>query len=182
MTLRMLFSGLFLSFALIACQAPAGPDSFSLASPEGKLRFEIGLDAEQALVYQVYFNDRVVIDSSTVGFDFKGMPALGKGLEITGSSTSEIRETWEMPWGEQRTVENNGNELIIDFKETAAPNRLFSMTFRAYDDGVAFRYHFPEQEGMSDVVIMDENTEFMLTGDHKAWWIPWRLGYLRAHL
>lgn len=172
MTVRNLVWLLGFAIAISACQQEEKPTSFSLNSPNEIVKINAGLDADGALTYQVFFKGALAIDSSLVGFDFKDMPPLAKGLEIANTSTREIRESWEMPWGEQRTVQNNGNELKIELKETEAPNRQFAIIFRAYDDGAAFRFHFPEQENLKEVVIMDENTEFKLTGDHTVWWIP----------
>ena len=77
-----------------------------------------------------------------------------------------------MPWGEQRKVSNCYNELIVNLHEVAAPDRLLNIYFRAYDDGMAFRYELTEQEGVDEVIITDENTQFNLMGDHTCWWIP----------
>ena len=122
--------------------------------------------------YLVKHNNAVVIDSSYVGFDFKNQPPLKSGLKIIGSSSSTMDETWEMPWGEQRKVNNHYQELVVNLQEDAAPNRKLNIYFKAYDDGVAFRYEFLPQENIDSLIIMDENTEFQLTGDHTAWWIP----------
>ncbi len=107
-----------------------------------------------------------------MGFDFKNQAALKNGLKVIGTSTNTVNENWEMPWGEQRVVKNNYNELLVQLEETSTPNRQLNIYFRAYDDGIAFRYEFLAQSGMDSIIIMDENTEFQLTGDHTAWWIP----------
>jgi hypothetical protein len=85
---------------------------------------------------------------------------------------SETREDWETIWGEQRIVKNHYNQLKVDLSEIVEPFRKFSVVFKVYNDGLGFRYEFPEQEAMNDVVIMDEYTEFNLTGNHMSWWIP----------
>ena len=77
-----------------------------------------------------------------------------------------------MPWGEQREVHNNYNELIINLQEEKAPHRKMNVHFKAYDDGIGFRYEFLSQEGRDSITITDENTEFTLTGDHTTFWIP----------
>ena len=87
-----------------------------------------------------------------------------------------------MPWGEQRFVKNHYNELIVELQEILAPQRKLNICFKAYDDGIGFRYEFPKQEGIDSLIIMDENTEFQLTGNHTAWWIPGDWGHLRAPL
>jgi hypothetical protein len=77
-----------------------------------------------------------------------------------------------MPWGEQLTVTNNYNELVVNLEEQSEAKRLVNIHFKVYNDGVGFRYEFPEQANLKEVLITDENTEFNLTGDHKVWWIP----------
>lgn len=77
-----------------------------------------------------------------------------------------------MPWGEQRIVNNHYNETFIALRETEAPQRKINLYFRAYDDGIAFRYEFPEQEGIDTLIITEENTQFQLTEDATVWWIP----------
>ena len=78
---------------------------------------------------------------------------------------------WELPWGEQRFVNNHYNELIVELEEKDS-GRKINICFRIFDDGVGFRYIFPEQEKMDTVIIMDELTQFCLTGDHTCWWTP----------
>ncbi|NNE29373.1 MAG: glycoside hydrolase family 97 protein, partial [Saprospiraceae bacterium] len=87
-------------------------------------------------------------------------------------SAKEISENWEQPWGEQRTVSNNCSELIVHLQEESAPHRKMNIQFRVFDDGVGFRYALLAQEEIDSVAILDEKTEFRLTGDHTAWWIP----------
>lgn len=77
-----------------------------------------------------------------------------------------------MPWGEQRIVNNHYNETFIALRETEAPQRKLYLYFRAYDEGIAFRYEFPEQKGIDTLIITDENTQFQLTEDAAVWWIP----------
>jgi glucan 1,4-alpha-glucosidase len=165
----LLCSLLFLWIA--GCRHPES-ETASVASPSGNNIIEFFLSGEKVPHYLVRHNDAVVIDSSSMGFDFQGQPSLQKGLRVAGTETRTVNETWEMPWGEQRTVDNRYNELIVRLEEEQAPNRRLNIYFRAYDDGVAFRYEFPEQPGVDSVIIMDENTQFRLTGDHLCWWQP----------
>ena len=114
----------------------------------------------------------MVIDTSTMGFDFRDQPSMKGGFDIVQIDQEMIDETWEMPWGEQRTVRNHYEEAYIQLMEKEGSKRPLNLYVRAYDDGVAFRYEFPAQEGIDSLIIMDEHTEFNLTGDHEAWWIP----------
>tara|TARA_Y100001933_G_scaffold115760_1_gene115641 strand:- start:12450 stop:14381 length:1932 start_codon:yes stop_codon:yes gene_type:complete len=107
-----------------------------------------------------------------MSFDFKDQNSLKSNLNIINSTTNTVNETWEMPWGEQKEVVNHYNELVVELEETVAPNRKFNIYFRAYDDGIGFRYEFLPQQGIDSIIIMDENTEFQLTEDYTSWWIP----------
>lgn len=144
----------------------------TISSPSNTNTIEFDLTEDGTAVYMVKHGDKEVIKTSTLGFDLQDQPSLKSGLQIVSTSTNTFNETWKMPWGEQLEVVNSYNELVVQLQEINAPNRKLNIYFRAYDDGVAFRYEFPEQEGLSEVLITDENTQFNLTGDHKVWWIP----------
>ena len=157
---------------LLSCSIPETPQLLTVESPSGNNLVTFFLTEKGQAAYIVAHENKVVLDTSFLGFDFKDQPSLGTGLMVQGSTTSTFNETWEMPWGEQREVVNHYNELHIDLSEAGESARLFSVTFRVYDDGIGFRYSFPEQEGMKEAIITDERTQFRLTGDHTAWWIP----------
>ncbi|MHC1705388.1 MAG: glycoside hydrolase family 97 protein [Tenuifilaceae bacterium] len=146
--------------------------SVSIKSPSRNISVDFMLLKEGISAYKISFDNKVVIDNSTLGFEFKNAPSLNKNLKIISIDTSEYTETWEMPWGEQRYVKNNYKELKIKLKERNQLNREFYVAFRVFDDGVGFRYEFPDQQNMKDVIITDENTQFKLTGDHLCWWNP----------
>jgi hypothetical protein len=141
-------------------------------SPSSNIAIEFILSNDGSPNYIVKHKSSVAIDTSKMGFDFKDQAPLRNGLKIIGIETNTVNEDWEMPWGEQRIVNNNYNEMIVKLEEEQAPNRTLNIYFRAYNDGIGFRYEFPEQEGVDTLIIMDENTQFNLTGDHMCWWIP----------
>jgi len=141
-------------------------------SPSGNIEAELFLDKSGAPVYLVSHNDVIVIDSSSMGFEFQNQAPINNGLKIIGSTQQSVTEEWEMPWGEQRLVESNYNELVVNLEEKENPYRQLNICFRVFDDGLGFRYEFPEQEGIDDVIILDELTQFHLTGDHTCWWLP----------
>ncbi|MEM7660439.1 MAG: glycoside hydrolase family 97 N-terminal domain-containing protein, partial [Bacteroidota bacterium] len=155
---------------LLSCQSEADPTA--IVSPNGQNRIEFRLSPEGAPSYLVNHGEEIIIEPSTMGFEFQVQAPLQAGLKILGTQQRTGDETWEMPWGEQREVRNHYRELEVQLAEQAAPNRKLNVRFRAYDDGVAFRYEFLPQEGVDTLIIMDEHTEFQLTGDHTAWWIP----------
>ena len=90
---------------------------------------------------------------------------------IKGTERSSLDETWEQPWGESRYVRNHYNELKVLLQETDGKRKL-NIIFRLFNDGIGYRYEFPQQESMDSLVIMSEETEFRMSGTHKAWWIP----------
>jgi hypothetical protein len=144
----------------------------NISSPGNINTVQFFLDKSGAPQYMVKHNNKVVIDTSGMGFDLKGQNSLKAGFVIKKISIKEFKETWDMPWGEQRSVVNNYKELLVELEESAAPKRPLNIYFRAYDDGIGFRYEFPKQEGVDSIIIMDENTQFQLTGDHMSWWTP----------
>ena len=157
--------------AMNSCQPPSA-DAISLTSPEGTHQIDIYLDGSGRPGYRVFRDGKAVIDSSGLGFEFKDQPALMSGMQWVESSVVSEDETWEMPWGEQREVRNHYNGARIVLQESGAPSRTLILHFRAYEDGVAFRYEFPQQAETDTLVITEEHSEFQLTGDHMAWWIP----------
>lgn len=164
---------LLVTLLLQNCQpAPHSETTNSLQSPSKNLKLHMFLTTKGTPAYTVTFKGKTVIDTSTLGFDFKDAPSMGKGMKILKSETSNVFEEWEMPWGEQRIVENHFNELKVQLQESEAPNRLINLHFKVYDDGLGFRYEFPEQDNWTEMVVMDEHTQFNLTGNHTCWWIP----------
>jgi len=122
--------------------------------------------------YSVAYKNNLLIDTSTLGFSFRDIMELRGGLKVESVERSSKSESWEPLWGEQAEVLNEYQQMNVKLKERRSPYREMELVFRAYDDGIAFRYVFPEQQAMNEVVIMDEHTEFKLTGDHQCWWIP----------
>ena len=144
----------------------------NIQSPNGELEISFQLNENGAPIYSVLNNGAEVIKPSSIGFDFKDAPSLADSFKITNVDITEYISEWTMQWGEQRTVKNEYNQLKVFLEETSASNRKMNIIFRVFDDGVGFRYEFPEQETIDELIITDEHTEFNLTGDHRVWWIP----------
>ncbi|OQX96858.1 MAG: alpha-glucosidase [Bacteroidetes bacterium 4572_117] len=157
---------------LHACDRNKKLENIQVLSPKGKVEVSFLIKGDGSPAYVVKYKNNTVIDTSTFGFDFKDQISIGNNMEIIGSKTSAFNETWEMPWGEQLKVINNYKQLIVNLQEKAEPKRLMDVVFKVYDDGIGFRYEFPEQEKIDTLLITDENTQFNITGDHKVWWIP----------
>jgi hypothetical protein len=144
--------------------------SANISSPGNVNSVDFFVNKEGIPFYYVTHKGKIVVDTSSLGFDFKDQKSMKSGFVIKNSAQKDSNETWEMPWGEQRLVMNHYKELKIELEESEAPNRSLNVYFRVYDDGIGFRYEFPKQEGVDSLIIMDENTEFKLTGDHTSWW------------
>jgi len=145
----------------------------AVTSPDENVKVDFKLTENGEPAYLVTFKNKDVIKKSTLGsFDLKDMTSLKENFEIINATKSNFSEVWEMPWGEQTKVENNYNELKIELQEKSDLKRKLTIVFRVYNDGLGFRYEFPEQENLSEVIITDENTQFNLKGNHTVWWVP----------
>jgi len=144
----------------------------SAESPSSKIKLDFDVNKDGQPYYMVHFNNKTIIDTSFMSFDFKDLASLKEDFKIVGSTFGTADETWQMPWGEQLDVRNHYNELVVNLEEQSELKRKLNIHFKIYDDGLGFRYEFPEQENLKEVLITDENTQFNLTGDHKVWWIP----------
>ena len=144
--------------------------NLELSSPDGKNIVQFIVEDGKAM-YKVSRSGGDIIKPSLMGFTFKGENrSLGR-LELVAADTSSTDETWKQVWGEKQEVRNHFKQLSIELRETDKPQRKLKIEFRAFDDGIAFRYIYPQQ-GETGLVIMDELTEFNMATDGQAWWIP----------
>ena len=141
-----------------------------VSSPDRRNEVQVAVH-EGKLYYLVQRDGRPLLTPSLLGFVFRAAPPLLDSLRIVDSSRSTFDETWTQPWGEVRRIRNHYNELKVGVAETSAPNRTFTLTVRAFNDGVAFRYEFPAQANLGDFEITDELTEFAMADNARAWWI-----------
>ena len=142
-----------------------------VASPGGVLTAALDLH-EGRLSYRVLRLGEPVLAPSAMGFQIRGAGKLERNLALTHQAKASVDQTWQQPWGESREVRNHYNELRARFTETIKPGRIVDVVFRVYDDGVGFRYEFPRQTAMDEVIIDDELTEFAIAAPATAWWIP----------
>ncbi len=133
--------------------------------------------------YSVQRMGREVIQPSRLGYLLRGQAPLDRNFSITSATTDHFDETWTQPWGEKKHIRNNYNEFRAELEDDHS--RKVKIVFRAFDDGIGFRYEIPSQKGLDRFEIMDELTEFKLPDDHMAWWIAayqWnRYEYLYKH-
>ena len=158
-------------------------------SPNGDvaLHFEIG--EKGAPTYSLDYKGQKVVLPSGMGLELRGQDrkiafgeeitktghgepvSLYDGFELLGIERSSADEQWQPVWGEETSIRNNYNELCVRLRQTER-NYLMNIRFRVYNEGVGFRYEFPEQKDLTYFVIREEKTQFAMTGDHIAWWIP----------
>ena len=122
--------------------------------------------------YMVTKNDKPVIEPSAMGFDLSGQTDSFTRYRLMSTERSSTDERWEQPWGEFRTIADRHNEIIVHLEEIGGRKSVMDIQFRVFNDGVGFRYAFPEQADLDSVVIIDELTRFTFPEDHHVWWIP----------
>ncbi|HDP68732.1 MAG TPA: glycoside hydrolase family 97 protein, partial [Candidatus Marinimicrobia bacterium] len=142
----------------------------SVRSPDGNITIEFSLK-NGIPYYSTNYKSNQIVSASRLGFHFKTRNPLEDNLQILSVQRSQFDETWTQPWGEVKDIRNHYNEMKIFLQEKDYPNRRMNLIFRAFDDGIGFRYELPEQENLTDFQITDELTEFNFTGDHRCWWI-----------
>lgn len=146
--------------------------AYRIHSPSGDLRLSFLLSPGGTPGYAVHYKGKTVIDSSSLGMTLLNAEAIKFNFKMMSTVEDTINETWEQPWGEQRVMNNRCRQLIVELQETTKPRRRMNLIFRAYDDGVAFRYDFPEQEDVTEMTILEENTRFQIRNNPMAWWAP----------
>ena len=187
MNLKSIFSFTSLiSFALVV-------NAQKLTSPDGNFIMNFSLNQEGAPVYELTYKNEAVIKPSTLGLELKKEDANKKttfdwkertdkdqldaktnlmtGFTIKDTETSTFDETWKPVWGEESEIRNNYNELAVTL-EQPENDRHIIIRFRLFNDGLGFRYEFPQQKNLNYFVIKEEHSQFAMAGDHTAFWIP----------
>ena len=157
---------------LMACLAVASlaANADTVKSPDGNIGVEFKVD-NGVPVYNVAYKGRPVVNDSRMGLELKDGKHLTEGFVLDGTETSTFDETWRPVWGEVKEIRNHYNEYVARLSQPST-GRLMNIRFRVYDDGVGFRYEFPQQKNLVYFTIKEECTQFAMTGDHTAWWIP----------
>lgn len=163
---------LILTLILIASCSKKNINVLNVNSPDSNIKVQFNVDQNGQPYYLSQFNNQVVVDTSYLGFEILDQENLKSGFEITNTTRSSFDETWEQPWGEEQFIRNNYNQLKISLQQSGEGARLMDVVFRVFDEGVGFRYEFPEQPNLKDFQVSNELTEFTMTDDHKTWWIP----------
>lgn len=145
-------------------------DADVVTSPNGIVSIDFQLK-NGIPTYNVDYKGKPVIKESRLGLELRDGKNLMDGFEQLNATTSTFDETWQPVWGEVKEIRNHYNELLAELKQPST-DRYMNIRFRVYDDGVGFRYEFPQQKNLVYFVIKEEHSQFAMTGDHTAWWIP----------
>ena len=159
--------------ALLSASASLGATEV-LTSPDGRLQLSFDLTADGTPTYKMDYNNKPVIATSRLGLELKNQKSLLDGFKMERVSRSSFDETWQPVWGEQSSIRNHYNEMAVCLSQPDDNGHLRELIvrFRLYDDGVGFRYEWPAQDNFTYFTIKEERTEFAMTGDHTAYWIP----------
>ena len=160
----------YLSMFAAPAQAQA-EDRVTVSSPGNILTIELFIQ-NGIPHYEVKRRGEPVIAPSRLGFMLRGAGKFEHDIRIENPATRVVDETWEQPWGESRTVRNNYSELRATLAEQIKSKRRIDIVFRVFDDGVGFRFEFPDQPQLRDVIIDEQLTEFVVAKPGTAWWIP----------
>ena len=158
---------LSLSFLMMSAWGLQAED---LKSPNGRLVMHFEVDGMGCPVYTLSYKGKPVIKRSRLGLEAEDF-SLREGFQLQKAETATFDETWKPVWGEVSSIRNHYNELAVTLHQPKE-DRTIRIRFRLYDDGLGFRYEFPEQKNLVYFVIKDEYSEFAMAGDHKAFWIP----------
>lgn len=164
---------------LCAVLLPLLATAQEVKSPNGNVAVRFYLDGGRP-TYEMSYKNKAVVRPSRLGLELakdkhasKGMreTSLMDGFEVKDTKTSTFDETWKPVWGEVAQVRNHYNELAVTLDQPATKREMV-IRFRVYDEGMGLRYEFPQQDSLVYFVIKDEHTQFAMTGDHTAWWLP----------
>ena len=194
--MNKLVTGLCTAAVLIGCTNGENSqitDVNTLSSPDGKLEMSFHLTGDGTPEYTLDYDGRPVILNSGMGFELRGVlkaqkidynadgtvsksdwkpcESLHDGFAVESVERSSHDETWTPVWGEEDSIRNNYNELAVNLVQASTERRLL-IRFRLFNDGLGFRYEFPSQKNLNYFVIKEELTQFAMTADHTAWWIP----------
>ena len=149
-----------------------GLNAQELKSPNGNFKMVFALENDGTPTYQLFMNNKEIIKKSKLGLDLqKDKKSLLNDFKLVNEVRNTFDETWKPVWGEETAIRNHYNELALTLKQNETDRNII-IRFRLFNDGLGFRYEFPEQKNLTYFVVKEERTEFAMTGDHTAFWIP----------
>ncbi|HEX2630644.1 MAG TPA: glycoside hydrolase family 97 N-terminal domain-containing protein, partial [Chitinophagaceae bacterium] len=169
----MLLQRLLTTCVLLCIISISHSQTFTVKSPSKTIRLDAKLMDNGQLTYSVSFNDKTVTGASSLGFKLK-TPAdrLLNSFNLVNADSARVDQTWKPVWGEESSIRNNYRELRLQLSDRNKTGLLLTLVFRVFDDGLGFRYEFPKQDSLNHFIVDEELTQFAMSGDHKAFWIP----------
>lgn len=159
------------SLFLFLCTLTTLVNAQVITSPDKNLAMKFELSPNGEPTYQLTYKKKAVIKQSKLGIETKDVPSFMDGFTVTNTEQKSVNDTWEPIMGEEKTIRNNYNELLVTLAQDEPKGRHIRIRFRLFNDGLGFRYEFPKQDELKYFIIKEEHTEFNLTGDHKIFWI-----------
>ena len=158
--------------AILVLTAIFGASAQEFQSPNGNFNMSFSLGNDGTPMYQLFFKNREVIKKSKLGLELqKDKKSLVNDFKVMETKESTFNETWKTVWGEETQIQNHYNELAVTLKQNETDREII-VRFRLFNEGLGFRYEFPQQKNLIYFVIKEERTEFAMTGNHTAFWIP----------
>lgn len=151
--------------------APLAMAAQTISSPNGRLTLKAYVSNGRP-TYELFYRGQAVVKPSHLGLEIDNFPSLLTDFEVASVDSSSFDETWKPVWGEKSAIRNRYNELVVCFRERKSPSRDMVVRFRIYDEGVGFRYELAPQPQLNNVIVKEERTQFAMTGNHMAYWIP----------
>lgn len=149
-----------------------GLNAQELKSPNGNFKMVFALENDGTPTYQLFMKNKEIIKKSKLGLELqKDKKSLLNDFKLVNEVRNTFDETWKTVWGEETEIRNYYNELALTLKQNETERKVI-IRFRLFNDGLGFRYEFPEQKNLTYFVVKEERTEFAMTGDHTAFWIP----------
>ncbi len=157
---------------ILVLTAIFGASAQEFQSPNGNFKMSFSLGNDGTPMYQLFFKNREVIKKSKLGLELqKDKKSLVNDFKVMDTKESTFNETWKTVWGEETQIQNHYNELAVTLKQNETDREII-VRFRLFNEGLGFRYEFPQQKNLIYFVIKEERTEFAMTGNHTAFWIP----------
>jgi len=157
---------------ILVLTAIFGASAQEFQSPNGNFKMSFSLGNDGTPMYQLFFKNEEVIKKSKLGLELqKDKKSLLNDFKVIDSKESTFNETWKTVWGEETQIQNHYNELAVKLKQNETDREII-VRFRLFNEGLGFRYEFPQQKNLIYFVIKEERTEFAMTGNHIAFWIP----------
>ncbi|MFM2385983.1 MAG: hypothetical protein RL660_740, partial [Bacteroidota bacterium] len=170
-----MYKSIIKGFTALACLALAHTSiaaPIKMTSPNGTQLLSFDLDFKGAPSYALSYKGKVIVQPSTMGLALVEGGDLRDGFVIERIDSSAVNTTWSPVWGEESSINNNYKELSVLLRQDGSKPRKMLVTFRVFNDGIGFRYSFPQQPNLFHFSVKDEHTYMRLAGNHKAWWLP----------